>query len=173
MNYDTAIRTNNIQNVKNLIKNGIDMNRYSGDSLPITTAGVYNRIDIVKLLLKHNPKLNIRNSIKQTPLMIIAKWNTEEGSATIARLLLEKGAWLNAKDNKGKKAIDYAIKKNNIPLIEILHRWPLIKAQRLFKKNLARKRLVRRLKERKILEKALIIKTKLPLGVIKKIKRHV
>lgn len=173
MSYDTAIRRNNIQEVKNLIKKGVDINRYSGTSLPIATAGIYNRINIVKLLLKHNPKLNTRNSKKQTPLIIIAKWNTKEGSAIIAKLLLGKGAWLNAKDNKGEKAMDYAVKNKNLPLIEILHQWPLIKAQRLFKRNLARKRFIRRLKERKTLEKALIIKTKIPIELIKKIKRHV
>jgi len=173
MGITRAIKNNNIEQVKNLIKEGLDVNRYSGNYLPITIAGMYNKIKIVKLLLKHELHLNMKDYSGSTPLIIISRLNKKPESAIIAKLLLENGAWLNAKNGMGKKAIDYAIKNKNIPLIEILHQWPLIKAQRLFKRNLARKRFIRRLTERKQLEKALILKTSIPIEIIKKIKRHV
>ena len=42
--------------------------------------------------------------------MIYASWN---GYKEIVEYLVSKGADLNIKDKKGKKAIDYAIENNN------------------------------------------------------------
>ena len=143
--------------------------------LPMITAIKFNRVNIIKLLLKHKINVNRRIFSNSTYLIYLSQFHskTPMDFKKIALLLLENGAWLNAKNDYGKTALDFAIINKNETLIKILHQWPLIKAQRLYRKNLARKKLKARLKARKTLEKALIIKTKIPIGLIKKIKQGV
>lgn len=197
MDIYTAIKQNQIDRVKYLLKkykyddppsfsdsdsdydsdseNDSDSDESFMKELPMLTAIYFNRVNIIKLLLKHKIKVNRRINENLTYLMYLSKIPPEHNIdfKNIALILLENGAWLNAKNDYGKTAMEFAIANKNESLIEILQQWPLIKAQRIYRKNRARKKLKDKLKARKTLEKTLIIKTKIPIGVIKNIKQGV
>ena len=68
-----------------------------------------NSIELVKYFLDKNYNLNDINKYGQTALHIAC----EQGNEKIIDLLLEKGADINIKDNKGRKPYDLFPQKNN------------------------------------------------------------
>lgn len=81
---------------------------------------------ILKLLIDSDT-INSQTIYGQTPLMLVAQhYNTLsgglviEGARELAQFLVENGAKLDLKDDKGRTALDIAIECNNRPVVEYL-----------------------------------------------------
>ena len=59
---------------------------------------------LAKDLLEHHPKINQYDSSCQTPLMFAA----QRGDTEMVSLLVKKGAWVDARDKKGRSALIHA-----------------------------------------------------------------
>ncbi|MFV0247478.1 MAG: ankyrin repeat domain-containing protein [Tenacibaculum sp.] len=62
------IRSGNYENVKALINNGTDINRKSLGLTPLMYAARYNRVDILKLLIKKGARLSTKSKQGHTAL---------------------------------------------------------------------------------------------------------
>ncbi len=71
----------------------------------------------VKLLLSKEANPNARSKLGRTPLMIAA---INDGAIEAARLLIEKGADINARDKGGSSVLALAAGSNNIELARLL-----------------------------------------------------
>jgi len=74
-------------------KFGPNIKNDEGDAL-LTYYTEIDKIDVIKLLIKHKAKLNIRNGEGETALMIAA----DRGFEKICKLLISNGASLNVRD---------------------------------------------------------------------------
>lgn len=101
-----------------LIESGIQINVRDNNKEhnPIHIAALYNRIELVTLLIDNCCDLNPRNIDGQTPLIIATKLNHLD----IVRVLVERGADQTVKDIDGKTAADYSIDNTNSGILEIL-----------------------------------------------------
>lgn len=70
----------------------------------LAVAANFNRTEVVGELLKHGADPNLPDKEGWTPLMKAV----EKGSAEMVRLLLDAGATLAARNQEGKRAVDYA-----------------------------------------------------------------
>ena len=70
-----------------------------------------NKPDPVAVLLKHNAKIDVRNQLGATPLILAAWW----GDPETVSLLIDAGADVNVIDNSGQTALDFAIKRARGP----------------------------------------------------------
>jgi ankyrin repeat protein len=71
----------------------------------------------VRLLLAKRAKVNARSLLGETPLLIAAAY---DGSLETARLLIENGADVNARDKGGVSALENAAGNNNVALARLL-----------------------------------------------------
>ena len=92
--------------VKVLIDEGADVNiKYLDGRSLLITAGALNKEAIMKQLLEREDiDVNVVTSNGVTALM----WSAYQGYPDVMKTLLEKGADLNATDDQGKTALDYA-----------------------------------------------------------------
>ena len=96
----TAIKNNDINEVKALLDKGADPNAYDDDSDNVLiNAALYASIDCMKLLLEKKANPNLKNKITQTPLMFCTN------DLQKMKLLLEYGADVNAKTWSGNTAL--------------------------------------------------------------------
>jgi ankyrin repeat protein len=92
----TAVKNNNIKEVKSLLDKDANPNAYDDDSDNVLiNAALYASADCMKLLLLKKANPNLKNTYGQTPLM----YCTHEMDKM--KLLLEYGADINAKSNSG------------------------------------------------------------------------
>ena len=73
-------------------------------------ATVFNRIDVIKLLLLEGADVNRQNNYKETPLHIAALNNKTE----VARLLIQNGADVNIQNDSNKTPLDEARKGSEV-----------------------------------------------------------
>ena len=71
----------------------------------------------VRLLLSKGAKVDARSSLGRTPLLIAA---TQDGTIEVARLLIEKGADINARDKGGSSVLAQAASSNNVEVASLL-----------------------------------------------------
>lgn len=71
----------------------------------------------VRLLLSKDAKADARSKLGRTPLLIAAAY---DGTTEAARLLIEKGADVNARDKGGMSVLEQAASSNNIELVRRL-----------------------------------------------------
>jgi ankyrin repeat protein len=113
-----AIFNQNKQEIKQLIKQGTDVNERSGFSkkTPLHEAVLFS-FAITKTLLKRGADVNALDIYGQTPLHICMNFfNTEK---TIELLLFYK-ADINIQTHKGKTALHKAVKDGDIKKINLL-----------------------------------------------------
>lgn len=111
---ERAIRHWEIDTVKFLVKNGVDVN--GGTFLtPLNWAIIHDRIEIVEFLINSGSKLNdiVFNNIQDTPLYVAADYDRLD----ILKLLLEKGANVNAENGD---AINIAVYNLHFEVIKLL-----------------------------------------------------
>jgi ankyrin repeat protein len=74
------------------------------------------QVELVRALLKHNPKLDLRNNPYGTPLhcAIVA------GSMDVVLVLLDAGASPNARDKRGNTPVHVAARLNRLTILRIL-----------------------------------------------------
>lgn len=113
-----AIFNQNKQEVKQLIKQGADVNEPSGFSkkTPLHEAVLFS-FDISKTLLKRGADANARDIYGQTPLHICMRFlNTHK----TAELLLFYKADINMQTHQGTTALHKAIKNSDVKKIHLL-----------------------------------------------------
>lgn len=113
-----AIFNQNKQEVKQLIKQGTDVNECSSFSkkTPLHEAVLFS-FDISKTLLKHGADVNTLDFTGQTPLhACMSFFNTHK----TAELLLLYKADINIQTHKGKTALHKAVKNGDIKKIKLL-----------------------------------------------------
>jgi ankyrin repeat protein len=71
----------------------------------------------VRLLLSNGAKVDARSKLGRTPLLIAAAY---DGATEAARLLIEKGADVNARDEGGMSVLEQAASSNHIELVRLL-----------------------------------------------------
>ena len=114
-----AIRTHcSIEAIEFLLDYGVDIYMLDENGIStLDTAIKFRRKDIIELCIQNNFDLNSskrRSGIK--PLMLASCF----GDTTIAKLLIESGADINAKDKSGMSAKDYARKLGQKKMQEFL-----------------------------------------------------
>jgi len=83
----------------------------------LTTAIRYKAVLRVSTLLSEGVNVNERDEgAERTPLM----WAAQTGSVSIVQSLLNHGASINAKDDFGNTALDFALGKRNTQVAKLL-----------------------------------------------------
>ncbi|MEO7538907.1 MAG: ankyrin repeat domain-containing protein, partial [Pyrinomonadaceae bacterium] len=100
-----AVASEDIEQVKNLIAHGSDVNAREEDkTTPLFIAVETGNIEIAETLLNFGAKVNSRNSEKRTPLMSI----DDDASVELIDLLIRHGAKINLADKEGNTALTLA-----------------------------------------------------------------
>jgi len=112
-----AVARNNFDVAKALLENGANPN--IKDTMSGLTPIFYalNNQKMLNLLLEHKADSNIQNNIGQTPLIIAVVRNYTEA----VKLLVKHNADVTLKDSADKTALDYATKKRNQTMINMLN----------------------------------------------------
>jgi len=77
----------------------------------------HEEIQAVSWLLEHGASVHVRIADGRTPLHLAAERNN---NTTVAKLLLDNGADIEATDTLGKKPIDYALSNNKTKIVAFL-----------------------------------------------------
>jgi len=98
-----------------LIKQGANPNAKNDDGITPLHLGAYP--EMVQLLFRLGADLNVRSNDGSTPLIIQA---AEAEGYDVMEALLELGADVNAKDLKGRSALDFARRWDEEDKVELL-----------------------------------------------------
>ena len=82
-----AIVKGDIEMVEKMIKLGTDVNEKSKDMTPLMYAARYNKVGIIKLLVKNGAKLKTKNSKGYNALKIAKISNAKDAIAVLEELL--------------------------------------------------------------------------------------
>lgn len=106
--------------VRRLVEQGADIEvRDANGNTPLNLAAAFGYLDITRYLIDHKANVDTRNAKGETPLIsAVSKYGSNRDS--IVRLLLEKDANPDIKDNNGKTAEMIATEKNRGPLVVML-----------------------------------------------------
>ena len=117
-----AVKNNDIEHIKVLLKGGLDvngvdvsMNSYTGLT-PLLIAIFEKNFDLVKFLIENKADLNVKSETGITPLFAAAM----DRSLDIVRLLIEKGANVNMKSDVGYTPLIGGIMSGNLEIVKIL-----------------------------------------------------
>jgi len=108
--------------IRNLIRKGNAVNEPSKNKyyvLPIHKAAYYGHVEALKILLEEGAHVNGLDYCNQTPL-IYAITGYPANRLEIINMLISKGADVEAIDCFGWKALNYAERANDKPLMELL-----------------------------------------------------
>lgn len=111
-----ALSRGHIQTAKLLMEKGADVNIADGQQFTPLMAAVRWDTEIVKLLLLHGAKCDVRDESGKTPFLIA----TAYGSVEILRLLLHKGSDINAVDKFGGTALMEAAAADRVENLDFL-----------------------------------------------------
>src|SRR5678816_4084295 len=96
----SAVKNNDLKELKILLDRGADPNAYDDDSDHVLMyAALYSSPDCMQLLLEKGSNANARNKLDETALM----WAVHD--ADKIKLLLKHGADINAKAGSGNTAL--------------------------------------------------------------------
>lgn len=110
-----AIAKNDIEKVKNLIKNGINVNAVGhGDRTVLIDAAWKGHLEIVKYLVENGADINAKDNSGRTALI----WASYEGKLGVVKYLVDKGADINVKDNEGYTALIWALIFEKLNVVE-------------------------------------------------------
>ncbi|MGY8732999.1 MAG: ankyrin repeat domain-containing protein [Pirellulales bacterium] len=100
-----AARRDDIVAVKQHLAAGTDVNAKASNGTPLHLAATFGHKEIAELLIDKGADVNaVGGLLGWTPL----HWAAREGRKEVAELLIAKGADVNAKDEDGKKPLDWA-----------------------------------------------------------------
>ncbi|ORY49280.1 hypothetical protein LY90DRAFT_457116, partial [Neocallimastix californiae] len=124
LNLINECKNGNIKEIRQLLKNNIDVNIKNeyGDS-PLTIACEKRNFEIIKYLIKKGAKINVTNSTGSSPLNILCKEKSKdilEITLEIIDYLLKKGAEINYKDENGLTPLLIACYFNNKKVLKML-----------------------------------------------------
>ena len=96
----------------NIYPNDIDLtDRFQLTPLMLAVAktSTISSEETVKILLKHNANVNVKNEGYMTPLMFASVYSNSGSTTETVRLLLESGANVNAQDNDGYTSLTHSV----------------------------------------------------------------
>jgi len=116
-----AARLRNPAIVKRLLEIGAEAQpkKNHQNRTPLLWAAMSGDPAVVQLLLDHGADVNVRESLSGTTALILTA-GIEVSSTELAKTLVARGADLNAKDDSGKTAGDWAARQGNDPLVKWL-----------------------------------------------------
>jgi ankyrin repeat protein len=105
--------------IAELAKHKVDLDKADNTGwTPAQVAAQYGHVFVLEELAKHNVDLNkISSCVEKTTALHLA---VKKGHINCARLLIKAGSSLMVKDSYLKTPLDYAVEKNNKPLIELM-----------------------------------------------------
>jgi ankyrin repeat protein len=114
---NSAIMNDNIQEVKDLLRAGLDVNKkdYSGLSA-LMSAAACDRKEIMRLLIEHGADIDESNKDGDTALIFAVQY----GHKDTVQLLIDKGADPNKKNLSGRTALSWAKFKGQQATADIL-----------------------------------------------------
>jgi ankyrin repeat protein/beta-lactamase regulating signal transducer with metallopeptidase domain len=114
---EMAISSNNLEKVKELIGQGVDLNvRDDRGDTPLFQAVKANRVLLVEALISGGADVNTRGGRGGTLLHPAAL----RGDKDIVELLIASGVDVNAKASRGLTPLDLAKRRGNVEIIEVL-----------------------------------------------------
>ena len=113
-----AVVTRNIENADVILRYGGNVNQTEGKNgnTALHLACINNDVDCIRMLLKHNADLAVRNNEGLTPIMFAVKYHV----LTVADFLIENGADLTAKDSVSNSLLHQSVITNSPHISEIL-----------------------------------------------------
>lgn len=112
-----AVNKDNIEMVKLLVENGVDVNKENEYSYtPLHLAVEKNNIEIVRFLVENKANVNSENEYSSTPLHLAVSKNNIE----MVRLLVENGADVNKENENSNTPLHLAVDKDNIEMVRFL-----------------------------------------------------
>ena len=89
----------NVDALQKLIRAGVKVNtlKHAYGRTPLHIASMHGKVEIVRLLLKYEPDVNIIDKRKNTPLLLA----TQNGHIEVVRLLLDANANPNIQNYRG------------------------------------------------------------------------
>ena len=116
-----AVREDDVDAVKRLLQQGADINATDDTgNTPLINAARYGHLAIVRVLLDNGAKVDERNKLGTSALMMTIYQTYSPAQAMIVRLLLEKGANMDFKNLKGETALDIATSLSRLTVTSIL-----------------------------------------------------
>jgi len=85
-----SISKNDIDTVKKLIKMGVDVNKFSGGKSPLMYAARYNRIELIKLLVKKGADFKIKDEHGDTALVYAKRSGATEAYELLKEMKSKK-----------------------------------------------------------------------------------
>ncbi|NLE64963.1 MAG: tetratricopeptide repeat protein [Elusimicrobia bacterium] len=119
----TAVTNKNAEMVQFLLEHGADPNKTTGAMVmgisPLGGAIWKGYTEIVQILLQKGADVNLASPVNQfTPILYCGAY----GNAEIAKMLVDAGADVTARDNKGKTAVDYAVEYKKYEVLAVLRK---------------------------------------------------
>jgi ankyrin repeat protein len=112
-----AIKSNDLEKVKKLIENGVDVNtKNDKEEIPLTYAFEYENFDIMKYLIENGADVNV----KMYPEDYILTFAISDEYFDIAKLLINNGADVNVKDSCEKTALMNSCYEGNYEISKLL-----------------------------------------------------
>lgn len=117
-----AIQRRDVQQVRNLLLSGADVNDHDDDiymgSTLFNIATSTKNEEIVKLLILSGADVNLKNQLQQTPLQYAVAYKCEPD---MIKMLIDTGADFNdCKDSNNESLLHLASRTNNLKLIRCL-----------------------------------------------------
>ena len=114
-----AAENGDMDTVKQLIESGVSVNAENkSGSYALNAAAFKNNHEMIQLLIENGADINSRNRGLDTPLICATKYST--GDEKTVKMLVDAGSDLDAVDEDGKTALDYAQKKDQKAAVELL-----------------------------------------------------
>ena len=124
--YDKLIKDKGYAEIKNrqkiaiyLIEKGADISVFDRLKTPLHYAVKNGYEDLVKILVNKGANVNARDSFKQTPLMILARF-AKDSFEVIADTLLKNGAEINAQEKLGYTPLLFGIKNKHEAFVKYI-----------------------------------------------------
>lgn len=111
------IENENIEGVKNLLDQGVDINAKDDfGQTPLHLAVNHENVKIIELLINQGADVNGVDANGNTPIFMVSSLDKK-----IIKLLLEYGTDPNIKNNDGRTILDMAYEENSTDIVELLH----------------------------------------------------